>query len=84
MVEFAGSALIPLIIGVIEIMKQAFNLHARFAPLVALLLGLFISIGWALATDTPGPESIARATLIGMAIGLSASGLYSGLRAQHT
>lgn len=73
-VEVYGVLLTPLIVGVVEVAKRA-GLPARLAPLLALALGL--GIAGALAAQ-PAP---ARVALWGLALGLSAVGLYSGARA---
>jgi hypothetical protein len=81
--ELAGVAIVPLIVGVVEAAKRA-GLRQSWAPLLAVGLGLLASVGWAVALDWSGPgpggETIARAVLVGLALGLSASGLYSGAR----
>lgn len=70
-VEFGVSA--ALTAGVVEAIKQA-GVPSRFAPLVALVIGVG-AIGlftWPLA-----PDDVAW----GLLAGLSAAGLYSGVKA---
>jgi hypothetical protein len=68
------AVLIPVINGLIELAKQA-GLPNRYAPLLALALGLGAGIG----LRNPG-DPMATAILNGLVIGLSAVGLYSGTR----
>jgi hypothetical protein len=64
-----GVALIPLIIGLVEVAKQV-GLPSKLAPALAVLLGL--GVGFVMQTSGP-----AESSLKGLMIGLSASGLYS-------
>lgn len=70
----------PLVIGLVEVAKRA-GLPSALAPLLAVGLGVLASVGWALSAAAAHQETLARALLVGVAIGLSASGLYSGVRA---
>ncbi|HLI29353.1 MAG TPA: hypothetical protein VKZ60_19990 [Chloroflexota bacterium] len=81
MEEIAGVAVVPLIVGLVEVAKGA-GLASRWAPLLAVGLGVAISVGYGVAA--PGrlaPEAIAALGLRGLALGLAAAGLYSGTRA---
>lgn len=69
MFEFYQFVIIPIIIGIVEVVKRA-GLPIKFSPLVSLALGLFFGFVF---LDT-FPESL----IIGLIIGLSATGLYSG------
>jgi hypothetical protein len=80
--ELGGIALVPLIVGLVEMSKRL-GLDAAWAAPLAVGLGLLACVGWVGAlspASAPSPESLARATLMGIALGLSASGLYSGLK----
>lgn len=84
--ELGGVLVVPLIVGLVEAAKRL-GLPAQYAALLSLALGLAISIGAWLAMRTGGRE-LFDATLVGMALGLSASGLYSvarsaGLRSER-
>ncbi len=71
--EFNGVALVPLIIGLVEVAKRA-GLPTKLSPLLSLLLGLgggFLLYG----------GNLPNAIINGALIGLSASGLYSGTKA---
>ena len=78
--ELGGVAVVPLILGLVEMAKRL-GLGSAWAALLAVGLGLAASLGRA-ALATPGAPAaeLARATLAGVALGLSASGLYSGAK----
>lgn len=78
--EIAGVAMVPLIVGLVEVAKGA-GLAARWAPLLAVALGVAIGVGYRAAAGTLAPEGMAVAGLHGLALGLAAAGLYSGARA---
>lgn len=63
---------VPIIVGVIEVMKKA-GLPDNYAPVVALLLG----VAGAFASSGMNTYSVFN----GILAGLSASGLYSGYKA---
>jgi hypothetical protein len=71
-----GIAAVPAILGITQAAKQA-GMPSRLAPLAALALGLLAGIGEALAGHLDWASAIAAGT----ALGLSASGLYSGASA---
>jgi hypothetical protein len=76
-------AAIPLVIGLVAVLRQT-GMPVAFAPLSALVLGVILSLATAFATaDTTKPltgQAIVIATIVGLAWGLSASGLYSGTK----
>lgn len=71
--EIYGVLLVPIIIGVVQLFKMA-GLAPRFAGLVALALGLIIALAYGL---TEAGWTLFQCLIIGAALGLSASGLYS-------
>ena len=73
---------VPLIVGLVELAKRL-GLSARYAALLALALGLGISAG-AWLTTWLGGRGLFEAALTGLALGLSASGLYSVTRSART
>ncbi len=77
--EYAGVLAIPLIIGLVEAAKRL-GLDAVWATPLAVGLGLAISVGYVAAQRVPGSEVWVDAVLWGLALGLSASGLYSGAK----
>lgn len=71
--EFAGIAIIPLVIGLSEVIKRL-GFNVKFIPL--LNLGLGLAAGIALMK----PNDLKSGVITGLFIGLSASWLYSGVR----
>ena len=71
---FEITAVVAIVVGLVEAIKRAVNLDSRFAPLVSLVFG--VGIMSAVGTDT-----IAMNIFEGVIIGLTASGLYSGTKA---
>ena len=71
--DFVGLAAVPVIIGLVEIVKR-WIADDRWYPLIALVLGMAINA--AIAYQTAGNYLLA--VLIGVVAGLAASGLYSG------
>ena len=63
-------AIVPLIIGIVELLKR-YGLPAKYCPFVALFLGLMFSIIFI-------SNNLKEGIIIGLMLGLSASGLYSG------
>ena len=78
--ELAGVAVVPLIVGLVEVAKGV-GLGSRWAPALAIGLGLALSLGYRAALGVPAGAEWAQATLSGLAFGLAATGLYSGARA---
>ena len=68
--------LVPIVLGVVQVLKVS-GLPSRWSPLLSLLLGVVgatLLIGGELRADI----------LQGLAVGLSASGLWSGVKALAT
>ncbi|MCM8900034.1 hypothetical protein KVG29_02210 [Caldicoprobacter algeriensis] len=66
-------AIIPLIVGIVELLKQI-GLPSKFAAFVSVLLGIAIGVVYL------SPDDIKKGILVGLALGLAASGLYSGTK----
>jgi len=77
--EYAGVLAISLIIGLVEAAKRV-GMDTVWATPMAVGCGLAISVGYVAAQQAPGSEAWLNALLWGLALGLSASGLYSGTR----
>lgn len=75
LIEYAGIPIVPVIIGISEILKNL-GFNAKFVPVVNLILGLMAGILLNL-------DDIKKGIVIGLAVGLSASGLYSGVKNVH-
>lgn len=71
--EYAGIGIIPLLIGILEVLKRI-GLNEKFVPVISLLLG--ITIGLFLISNGDIKDGIVQ----GVYIGLSAVGLYSGAK----
>ena len=64
-------ALIPVVSGLVELFKQT-GLPQKYWALVSLVIGIIIGIIYI--------DPLKKGILIGMMVGLSASGLYSGTK----
>lgn len=73
MFEIYDVALIPLIIGLVQILKTL-GLKKKYLPLAALIFGLGGGIFYIY------PDDIKGGVIAGLMLGLSASGLYSGTK----
>ena len=71
--EYAGIAIIPLLIGILEVFKKL-GVNQKIIPVISLILG--IGIGIALFAGGDMKTGIIQ----GVYIGLSAVGLYSGTK----
>ena len=76
----AGVAAVPLIVALVEGVKQA-GLPPRWAAGTAIVLGLLVSLGYQAVGGPSDGRAWLDATVVGLALGLSAAGLYSGARA---
>ena len=70
--ELYGFLVVPLITGIIEIIKKT-GFNVRFAPLLSLILGLAIGVGFNL-------HDIKFGLVLGLVLGLSSCGLYDGVK----
>lgn len=73
MFEVYGVALIGLIVGLVEVLKRA-GLPKKFLPLSSLIFGIAAGIFYI------NPEDLKAGIIVGLMMGLSASGLYSGTK----
>lgn len=73
MFEVYNVALIPLIIGFVQLLKTL-GLSKKYVPLASLLLGLAGGVFYLF------PEDLKGGIIVGVMLGLSASGLYSGTK----
>ncbi|WP_144463728.1 hypothetical protein [Siminovitchia fortis] len=70
MFEIYNVAIVPLIIGIVQLLKR-YGFPVKYSPLAAIVLGLAFGIFFI----TP---NVKEGIIIGLMLGLSASGLYSG------
>lgn len=75
-IEVYGVFIVPLILGLVEIAKKA-GLPSKWSPVFAVVLGLVAGLTLLFPGD-PG-----QGVVIGLALGLSATGLYSGAKNIH-
>jgi hypothetical protein len=78
--QIGGVVGVPTIVALVEVAK-GMGLGARWAPALAVGLGLALSLGYRATLGVPAGAEWAQAALGGLALGLAASGLYSGTRA---
>ena len=71
--EYAGIAIIPLLIGILEVFKKL-GVSEKHIPVISLILGIGIGIALFAAGD------MKTGVVQGIYIGLSAVGLYSGTK----
>ena len=72
LLAYAGIPAVLLIIGLAEIAKQL-GFNVKFIPVLNIILGLVAGIGLNM-------DDIVKGIFVGLAVGLSASGLYSGVK----
>ncbi|HHT02382.1 MAG TPA: hypothetical protein GXZ96_06840 [Firmicutes bacterium] len=70
--EILGVSGVALIVGFVQLAKKI-GFPSQFAGLLSLLLGIVLSFSFKLFQDTFTFQTL----LLGLALGLSASGLYS-------
>jgi hypothetical protein len=75
-----GVTAVPLIIGLVAAIRQV-GLPDRFAPLVSIALGVLMGITGAYLTGPMTPQSLVTGVIVGLGLGLAASGAYSGTKA---
>jgi hypothetical protein len=71
--EYAGIGLIALVVGLSEVIKKT-GFNSKLIPIVNLILGLGAGIIFL------NPGDLKAGIIQGIFIGLSASGLYSGVK----
>ena len=71
--EIYDIAIIPLIVGVTELVKRL-GLPDKFAAVLSAVLGIVIGLVYV------APNDPAKGVLVGLSMGLAASGLYSGVK----
>lgn len=73
MVEVYGVAIVGLIIGLVEVLKRT-GLPKKFLPLASLVFGVIAGVFYV------NPEDIKVGIIVGIMLGLSSCGLYSGTK----
>lgn len=67
-----GASAIAIIMGLVQLL----GVKEKYCPLLAVLLGLLISLGYHYFNQNTWYEAL----IVGLVLGLSAVGLYSGTR----
>ena len=78
MIDFTlveGVSAVAIIIALVQIAKS-FGLEKKYAPVVAVAVGVLLSLGHSYL----GEEKAFEAVVLGVAAGLSAVGAYSGAK----
>ena len=71
--EYAGIAIVPLIVGLSEVVKRL-GVPSKFLPLLNIVLGLAAGLIFL------NPGDLKAGVIQGLYIGLSAGGLFSGVK----
>lgn len=71
--EVFGVALVPLILALVELFKRT-GLSDKWSPVLSVVLGLLAGV---FVLDT---GDLYEGIVVGLALGLSATGLYSGTK----
>lgn len=69
--EYLTLVLVPILIGVLQVVKKSDLFNSKFIPIVSLVLGVLLGIVFT-------GFNIKDGIIAGLFIGLSAVGLYSG------
>lgn len=77
--EWIYAVSVPIVIALVQLAKNM-GLPGKWAPVISLVLGLFFAFGTVLAVPDPYQHWFVT-ILSGCMLGLSASGLYSGVQA---
>ncbi len=71
--EIYDVAIVPFITGLVELLKTI-GLPPKFGALAAVIIGILIGVLYI------APDDIPRGIVVGLSLGLAASGLYSGTK----
>jgi hypothetical protein len=71
------TALVPITIGIVQVIKDAFSVDKRFVPLISVITGLALCPGSLFLVG----QNPWYGLFGGLIVGLSACGLYSGVKA---
>jgi hypothetical protein len=82
----AGVGIIPLLVGLVAVARGV-GLSSQWAPVLALVLGVALEVGWVLVQPATGSDarpmgpSLFIGAVLGLMFGLGSCGLYSGTQA---
>ena len=77
MIEFSlveGIIAVPVLIGLLEVIKRVSGMDEKYIPILSVLIGVVVSCAFQFYGETDMFIAIIR----GVAVGLSAVGLFSG------
>lgn len=79
----ASAATVPIIVAICQVFKMTGWVKDKYAPFVSIIIGIVVA--WLLVNNdgipnNDGMANIGGTILTGILFGLSASGLYSGVR----
>lgn len=70
--ELIAIILIPIIAGIVQVLKNTINLQDRYVPLLSLVTGAVVAMTITLSAGQPLTDAI----IVGLISGLGACGLY--------
>ena len=73
-IAISSAMMVTIIVGLSEVIKKAVGINAKFIPLIDVFLGLALSFGYSFVEEI----SLPRVIFCGLAMGLTACGLFSG------
>ena len=76
-----GVPLVALIVALVELAKQTLGMESRFAPVLAVGLGMLLAVGIQVSQLFPVFGTWFQVVVLGMVAGLLACGIYSGTKA---
>jgi hypothetical protein len=76
-IAVGGVSLIVLVFGLLEFIKEAFNLSGKIVTVIAACLGVVVMVAYRLIGIVPEPYSqVVDIVFASLAFGLAASGYY--------
>ncbi len=69
--------IVPVILGIVEMLKRL-GMNSKWAPLASVGIGVLLMLAGTTAEAYPGFAPWIIAIIVGLVLGLAASGLYSG------
>lgn len=75
-ITLSSAVAVPVVVALVQVVKLTHLIKDKYAPFISLLMGILLA--FLLAQTLVG--NIAETILTGIMFGLSASGLYSGVR----
>jgi len=76
-----GVPLVALIVALVELAKQTLGMESRYAPALAVGLGMLLAVGVQVSQLFPVFGTWFQVLVLGMVAGLLACGIYSGTKA---